>query len=72
MAEPIKISRRTHEASLLLIEECGGDRGKACEEAAWKSMHAMELGLKVERQHWAAIAAYLQIIDSGVEFDIQD
>jgi hypothetical protein len=34
-------------------------------------MQAKELGLKVEWQHWGAVAAYLSVIDSGAEFDIQ-
>jgi hypothetical protein len=34
-------------------------------------MQAKELGLKVEWQHWGAVAAYLAVIDSGAEFDIQ-
>jgi hypothetical protein len=71
MAEPTKLNRRVHEAALLLKDEFGGDRSEARDEAYHRSMRAKELGLKIERGHWAAVAAYLQIIDSGTEFDIQ-
>jgi len=71
MAEPTKIRRRIHEAALLLTNEFGGDRSDARDEAYHRSMRAQELGLKVEWQHWGAVAAYLSIIDSGTEFDIQ-
>ncbi len=72
MAETTKIRRRVHEAALLLTNEFGGDRSEARDEAYHRSMQAKELGLKVEWQHWGAVAAYLLIIDSGVEFDIRD
>jgi len=71
MAEPTKIRRRVHEAALLLTNEFGGDRSEARDEAYHRSMQAKELGLKVEWQHWGAVAAYLSVIDSGTEFDIQ-
>ena len=71
MAEPTKISRRVHEAALLVRNEFGGDRSEARDEAYHRSMRAKEMGLKIERAHWAAVAAYLQIIDTGVKFDIQ-
>jgi len=71
MAEPIKIKRHIHEAALLLKEEFGGDRSEARDEAYHRSMLAKEMGLKIERAHWAAVAAYLQIMDSGADFDIQ-
>ena len=71
MAEPTKIRRRIHEAALLLTNEFGGDRRDARDEAYHRSMQAKELGLKVEWQHWGAVAAYLSVIDSGAEFDIQ-
>jgi hypothetical protein len=35
-------------------------------------MLAKDMGLKIERAHWAAVCAYLQIIDSGAKFDIRD
>ncbi len=71
MVETTKIRRRVHEAALLLINEFGGDRSEARDEAYNRSMRAKELGLKIERGHWAAVAAYLQIIDGGAEFDIR-
>jgi hypothetical protein len=71
MAEPTKIRRRIHEAALLLIDELGGDQSEARNEAYGRSMRAKEMGLKVEWQHWGAVAAYLAVIDSGAEFDIQ-
>lgn len=71
MAEPTKIGRHIHEAALLLTNEFGDDRSEARDEAYHRSMRAKELGLKIERGHWAAVAAYLQIIDSGAEFDVQ-
>ena len=71
MTEPTKIRRHIHEAALLLKDEFGGDRSEARDEAYHRSMRAKDLGLKIERGHWAAVAAYLMIIDSGAEFDIQ-
>jgi hypothetical protein len=71
MAETTKIRRRVHEAALLLTNEFGGDRSDARDEAYGRSMRAKEMGLKVEWQHWGAVAAYLAVIDSGAEFDIQ-
>ena len=72
MTQPTKISRRVHEAALLLREELGGDRGEARDEAYHRSILAKDMGLKIERAHWAAVSAYLQIIDSGAKFDIRD
>jgi hypothetical protein len=71
MAEPTKIRRHVHEAALVLTDEFGGDRSEARNEAYLRSMRAKELGLKVEWQHWGAVAAYLSVIDSGAEFDIR-
>ncbi len=61
----------TSSAALLLIDEFGGDQSEARNEAYGRSMRAKEMGLKVEWQHWGAVAAYLSVIDSGAEFDIQ-
>ena len=71
MAEPTKIRRRVHEAALLLTNEFGGDRSEARDEAYHRSMRAKDMGLKVEWQHWGAVAAYLSVVDRGSEFDIQ-
>ena len=67
-----QISRRVHEAAHLLTDAFDGDNGEACKEAARRAKRAQALGLTIEWEHWTDVAAYLLIIDSGVEFDIRD
>ena len=67
-----QISRRVHEAALLLTDDLGGDNGEACKEAARRAKRAQALGLNIEWEHWSDVAGYLLIIDSGIEFNIRD